>query len=64
MSCDFPWSVVFEVVSVIAFAGSGSLSGCSMCAKKGTCVGGGLGLVAGGKGRVLIVSLIRTCIDC
>lgn len=34
-----------------------------MCAKKGTHVGGGLGLVVGGKERVLIVSLIRTCID-
>lgn len=27
----FYWSVVFEVVSVVAFAGSESLSGCYMC---------------------------------
>lgn len=40
MSCGFPWSVMFEVVSVVAFAGLGSLSGCSMCVlRKGLMLG-------------------------
>lgn len=52
MSCDFPWSVVFEVVSVIAFASLGNLSGCSICVlRKGLMLGEvGASVGRGGKG--------------